>query len=72
MTYYYKLFVGYSFDYVVHNLNAKAPVSHELVLKYDLPTPADLENNLTILTTFVLSYTSTHSRRTGPASSTPC
>ena len=34
-----KLFVGYSFDYVVHNVNAKAPISHELVLKYDLPTP---------------------------------
>ena len=56
----------------------------EQFLKYDLPTPADLDNNLTILTkdyrvlkyhiltTFVLSYTSTHSRRTGPASSTPC
>ena len=34
-----KLFVGYSFDYVVHNVNAKAPISHELVLRYDLPTP---------------------------------
>jgi type IX secretion system PorP/SprF family membrane protein len=34
-----KLFVGYSFDYVVHNVNAKAPVSHELVVRYDLPTP---------------------------------
>ena len=34
-----KLFVGYSFDYVVHNVYAKAPISHELVLRYDLPTP---------------------------------
>lgn len=34
-----KLFVGYSFDYVVHNVKAKAPVSHELVVRYDLPTP---------------------------------
>tara|TARA_B100002051_G_scaffold270242_1_gene302811 strand:- start:2611 stop:3561 length:951 start_codon:yes stop_codon:yes gene_type:complete len=34
-----KLFVGYSFDYVVHNVNAKAPISHELVVRYDLPTP---------------------------------
>tara|TARA_B100001989_G_scaffold193501_1_gene142289 strand:- start:3775 stop:4725 length:951 start_codon:yes stop_codon:yes gene_type:complete len=34
-----KLYVGYSFDYVVHNVNAKAPTSHELVIRYDLPTP---------------------------------
>ena len=34
-----KLFVGYSFDYVVHNVKAKAPISHELVVRYDLPTP---------------------------------
>ena len=34
-----KLFVGYAFDYVVHNVNAKAPISHELVVRYDLPTP---------------------------------
>ena len=34
-----KLFIGYSFDYVVHNVNAKAPISHELVVRYDLPTP---------------------------------
>ena len=34
-----KLFVGYSFDYVIHNVKAKAPISHELVVRYDLPTP---------------------------------
>ena len=34
-----KLFVGYAFDYVVHNVKAKAPISHELVVRYDLPTP---------------------------------
>ena len=34
-----KLFIGYAFDYVVHNVNAKAPISHELIVKYDLPTP---------------------------------
>ncbi len=34
-----KLFVGYSFDYVVHNVSVKAPMSHELILRYDLPTP---------------------------------
>tara|TARA_B100000989_G_C19527036_1_gene467489 strand:- start:1189 stop:2139 length:951 start_codon:yes stop_codon:yes gene_type:complete len=34
-----KLYVGYSFDYVVHNVKAKAPTSHELVIRYDLPTP---------------------------------
>tara|TARA_B100000579_G_scaffold435265_1_gene458102 strand:- start:1645 stop:2595 length:951 start_codon:yes stop_codon:yes gene_type:complete len=34
-----KLFVGYSFDYIVHNVKAKAPISHELIVKYDLPTP---------------------------------
>ena len=34
-----KLFIGYSFDYVIHNVNAKAPISHELVIRYDLPTP---------------------------------
>ena len=34
-----KLFIGYAFDYVVHNVNAKAPISHELVVRYDLPTP---------------------------------
>ena len=34
-----KLFVGYSFDYVVHNIDAKAPISHELIVRYDLPTP---------------------------------
>ena len=34
-----KLFVGYSFDYVLHNVDVKAATSHELVLRYDLPTP---------------------------------
>ena len=34
-----KLFLGYSFDYVVHNVDAKAPISHELIVRYDLPTP---------------------------------
>lgn len=32
-----KLKVGYSFDYVVQNRNAKASTSHELYVKYDLP-----------------------------------
>lgn len=34
-----KLLVGYSFDYVLHNVDVKSATSHELVLRYDLPTP---------------------------------
>ena len=34
-----KLYVGYSFDYVLKNVAAKSATSHELVLRYDLPTP---------------------------------
>ncbi|MFT7030654.1 MAG: type IX secretion system PorP/SprF family membrane protein [Marinoscillum sp.] len=32
-----KLKIGYSFDYVVQNRNAKSLTSHELFVKYDLP-----------------------------------
>jgi|GEM_PF-984699 len=32
-----KLKVGYSFEYVVQNQNGKAPTTHELYLRYDLP-----------------------------------
>lgn len=33
-----KLKVGYSFDYVVHDQEAKEPTSHEWFLKYNLPS----------------------------------
>lgn len=32
-----KLRAGYSFDYVVHNTDAKKPTSHEIYLRYNLP-----------------------------------
>ena len=34
-----KLFIGYAFDYVIKNVQAKAASSHEVVFRYDLPTP---------------------------------
>lgn len=34
-----KLFIGYAFDYVINNVQAKAASSHEVVFRYDLPTP---------------------------------
>ncbi|SUZ67872.1 uncharacterized protein METZ01_LOCUS20726 [marine metagenome] len=34
-----KLFVGYAFDYVTNNVSAKSATSHEIVFRYDLPTP---------------------------------
>lgn len=32
-----KLKAGYSFDYVIHNQDAKQPTSHEIYLRYNLP-----------------------------------
>ena len=29
--------IGYSFDYVVKDQDAKSPTSHEIFLRYDLP-----------------------------------
>ena len=34
-----KLFVGYAFDYVTNNVSAKSATSHEIVFRYDMPTP---------------------------------
>lgn len=32
-----KLKAGYSFDYIIHNREAKGPTSHEIFLRYNLP-----------------------------------
>jgi type IX secretion system PorP/SprF family membrane protein len=34
-----KLHIGYAFDYVVSGVTAKAPTSHEVIVRYNIPMP---------------------------------
>lgn len=36
------LHIGYAFDYVVSGVTAKAPTSHEIILRYNIPMPIPL------------------------------